>query len=82
MELIEDRRLLTLDTVPWVSVGPDSIIDSVFVETTAPPVPGANHAASGAINVASPRPKDANTFFVGAVNGGIWKTAFVLASER
>ena len=40
IELLEDRRLLTLDTAQWISVGPDAIIGSGNVETIAPPVPG------------------------------------------
>ena len=77
IELLEDRRLLTLDTAQWISVGPDAIIGSGNVDTIAPPVPGGSAfpgAVSGSINVATPRPGDATTIFVGAVNGGIWKT--------
>ncbi len=77
IELLEDRRVLTLETAQWLSVGPDAILGLGNVDTIAPPVPSGSAftgAVSGAINVARPRPGDASTLFVGAVNGGIWKT--------
>ena len=77
MELLEDRRLLAIDTFQWLPAGPDAIVGSVNSQALAPPVPGGQdfqQAVSGAINVARPRPGDANTIFVGTVNGGIWRT--------
>ncbi len=81
LEILEERRLLTLDTLQWDSVGPDAIIHSGNVQTIAPPVSGGaafTGTVSGAINVAQPRPGDSNTIFVGSVNGGIWKTTNAL----
>src|SRR5438270_8221334 len=33
----------------------------------------------GAINAVAPHPSDANTVYVGAVNGGVWKTTNAMA---
>ena len=77
MELLEDRRLLAIDTFQWLPAGPDALVGSGNSQALAPPVPGGQdfqQAVSGAINVARPRPGDANTIFVGTVNGGIWRT--------
>src|SRR6188474_1487633 len=36
---------------------------------------------SGAINAIAPHPTDPNTLYVGAVNGGIWKTTNATAAS-
>jgi hypothetical protein len=59
---------------PWVPQGP------------APNTLGqveniANGEVAGAINAVAPHPTDANTVYIGAVNGGIWKSTDAMAAS-
>ena len=54
----------------WVEQGPGPILNGANTEG----MPGPNPVA-GAINAIVPSPVDANTLFVGTVNGGVWKTS-------
>ncbi len=69
-EPLEDRRLLSLSLfgVPdWVEQGPGP--------TTGGQVNlGGGNPVSGAIEAVAPHPTDANTIYVAAVNGGVWRT--------
>ena len=69
-EALERRRLLSITTfgVPrWVEQGPHPVVDGQPL--TGPPIP-----VTGAINAAAPDPGNVNRLFIGAVNGGIWRT--------
>jgi hypothetical protein len=57
----------------WVEQGPGPIINGQDVGLTNPTNP-----VSGAINAIAPL--DANTVYVGAVNGGVWKTTNAMAT--
>jgi hypothetical protein len=52
----------------WIARGPRPILGAQ-VENAAP-----NSATSGAIKAVAAHPTNANIIYVGAVNGGIWKT--------
>jgi subtilisin-like proprotein convertase family protein len=58
-----------LSSSPWVLQGPAPALNSPTV--VIPP----NNPVSGAIQVVAPNPTNANVLFVGAVNGGVWKTS-------
>ncbi|MBX2886426.1 MAG: hypothetical protein KTR32_41110, partial [Granulosicoccus sp.] len=51
----------------WVSIGPGPTIDGQ-VENIA------NLEVIGAVHVVLPHPTDADILYIGAVNGGVWKT--------
>jgi len=59
----------------WLPQGPSPTTDGQ-VEN----VP--NGEVVGAINCIAPHPKDSNKVFVGAVNGGVWKTANAMTPSR
>lgn len=63
-ELLEDRRVLAT----FVPMGPSPLING-GTENVAP-----NNAVNGAIHSVVAHPTDANTLYIGSVNGGIWKT--------
>ncbi len=63
-ELLEDRRVLA----SWVPSGPSPIING-GTENVAP-----NNEVNGAIRAVVAHPTDADTLYIGSVNGGIWKT--------
>ncbi len=55
-------------TPTWEALGPSP---TESAQLNVPP----NDEVSGAIHAIAPHPTDANTIYVGAVNGGIWKTS-------
>lgn len=63
-EPLEERRLLTA----WVNQGPSPSL-SGQVENISP-----NNEVIGAIHAAVAHPTDADVLWVGAVNGGVWRT--------
>ena len=63
-EPLEDRRVLAT----WVPMGPAPIINGQ-VENIAP-----DNQVIGAAQAVVAHPSDANTVYIGAVNGGVWKT--------
>ena len=63
-EALEDRRVLTA----WVPAGP-SPIQNGQVENIPP-----SNEVIGAIHAVVAHPEDADTLYIGAVNGGVWKT--------
>src|SRR5438876_5790325 len=70
VEPLEDRTLMTitLTGVPtWVEQGPGPLINGQVEGITDAPV-------AGAIQAIAVHPTQANTVFVGSVNGGIWRT--------
>jgi photosystem II stability/assembly factor-like uncharacterized protein len=65
---------LLASSLPWVAEGP------------GPNTRGQNEGiadgeVSGAINAVAPHPDDANILYLGAVNGGIWKTTNAMAAK-
>ncbi len=65
LELLEHRLLLAV----WSPAGPAPILDGQAAGLTSQQNP-----VSGAVQVVAPHPTDANILYVGAVNGGIWRT--------
>ena len=62
-------------TATWPAQGP-SPITSGQTENLNP-----NNEVSGAIRVVLPHPTDPNTLYLGAVNGGIWRTSNATAAS-
>ena len=59
-----------LDNDGWLPLGPAPIINGGSVQGMA----AQNNPAGGAVHVVVPHPTDANILYIGAVNGGIWRT--------
>lgn len=77
-ELIEEdvQALIAAPiTATWVPQGP-APIQSAQVENITP-----NNQVSGAIHAIAAHPTNANILFVGATNGGIWRTKNATASS-
>jgi hypothetical protein len=75
-ESLEDRRLLTTALTPvqpvFVQEGPAPIVNQAA--TTSNGLVKSTVGSVQAIGVDSPADSSGNTVFVGAVNGGVWKT--------
>ncbi len=65
LEALEDRRMLAV----WTPIGPAPILDGQPVGMDAQRNP-----VSGAVNILAPNPTDPNIMYLGAVNGGVWRT--------
>jgi photosystem II stability/assembly factor-like uncharacterized protein len=69
LELLEDRTLLssgiTLSTTSWTPIGPAPIVNTFGL---------GNLPASGRIATIAADPTNANTIYIGAAGGGVWKT--------
>jgi subtilisin-like proprotein convertase family protein len=63
-----------LSSQPWVLEGPAPAFGG---QVDIPP----NDPVSGAIQVAAPSPSNPNVVYLGAVNGGVWKTTNATASS-
>lgn len=72
LEPLEDRCMLAA----WAPVGPASILGGQTAGLTDQDDP-----VSGAVQVVAPHPTDANILYIGAVNGGIWRTNNAQASS-
>ena len=72
-EVVVTRSPLNGVTAGWPAQGPAPITGGQ-AENAAP-----NNEVSGAIRVVVAHPTDANRLYVGAVNGGIWRTSNALA---
>jgi len=57
----------------WIQQGPGPSKNGQVENITDQPI-------VGAINCVTPHPSDANILYIGAVNGGVWRTANALAS--
>ncbi len=69
-EILEDRTLLFTLATTWLEIGPNSITnDSSFGN------------AVGAVQAIAVDPNNAERVYVGAVNGGVWKTEHVSQIE-
>lgn len=64
VEALEDRRVLAT----WVPAGPSPILNGA-VEKVDP-----DNEVSGAIHQVLAHPTDADILYIGATNGGVWKT--------
>jgi hypothetical protein len=81
-ESLEERALLTvalLNVPDWVAQGPSPAINGQ-TENLPSTGPGAN-PVSGAIQQVVAHPTDADTIYVGAVNGGVWRTTNATAAN-
>ena len=69
LELLEDRNLLspgiTLSTTSWTPIGPAPLVNGQD--------PG-GFPSSGRIATVAADPTNANTIYIGAAGGGVWKT--------
>lgn len=70
LEVLEDRMLLSssipLNATSWTPLGPAPMINGSFS--------GNSETASGRVTGIAGDPKDANTIFLAAASGGIWKS--------
>src|SRR4051812_39673705 len=66
VESLEPRYMLS--SQPWVSQGPSPTING---GTSIPP----NFEVNGAVQAVAANPTNPNIMYVGAVNGGVWKTS-------
>jgi subtilisin-like proprotein convertase family protein len=73
VERLEDRFMFS--STPWVQQGPAPALNSPNV--LVPP----SNPVSGAIQVVAAHPTNANVLYVGAVNGGVWRTADATSSS-
>ena len=71
LEALEGRLVLSST---WIEQGPGPI-------ENLPGVTVSGGSAAGAVEVAAPYPTNPDILFVGAVNGGIWKTTHATASS-
>src|SRR5262245_66140826 len=71
----QEQPLVAPFLATWVAEGPAPNIDAQ-VENLPP-----NNSVAGAIQVVVPHPTNANLLFVGAVNGGIWRTTNATAAS-
>lgn len=67
-------RAVQAHTVAWVDRGP---APTRGAQVNVPP----NHEVCGAIQALAPHPTNANILYIGAVNGGVWRTANALAAS-
>ncbi len=76
VESLEDRCMLSvaISGIPdWVAEGPGPTLDGQ-VRNVASPSPLGDDPVTGAIHTVLADPTDADTLFLGAANGGIWRT--------
>src|SRR4051812_5055473 len=66
VESLEPRYMLS--SQPWVSQGPAPTING---GTSIPP----NFEVNGAVQAVAANPTNPNIMYIGAVNGGVWKTS-------
>ncbi|MDP6634998.1 MAG: right-handed parallel beta-helix repeat-containing protein [Phycisphaerae bacterium] len=76
--LPDDLLVLEAGAAPgpplWVPQGPSPVTGGQVEGITNSPVTGAIHAVA-------PHPTDVNTLYIGAVNGGVWKTTNATAGS-
>lgn len=64
----------SLGGVPWVSLGPSP---TQGAQVSVPP----DNEVTGAIHSIAPHPTNADILYIGAVNGGVWKTSNATAAR-
>lgn len=67
-------RAIQAHTVAWADRGP---APTRSAQVNVPP----NNEVCGAIQALAPHPTNANILYIGAVNGGVWRTANALAAS-
>lgn len=70
----EEGRATFAHTVPWIDRGP---APTRSAQVNVPP----NNEVCGAIQALAPHPTNANVLYIGAVNGGVWRTGNALAAS-
>ncbi|MBI3837239.1 MAG: choice-of-anchor D domain-containing protein [Planctomycetia bacterium] len=65
LEFLEDRRMMAI----WIPEGPGPITGGQVAGLTSQQNP-----VTGAVNALAANPSDPNIVYLGAVNGGIWRT--------
>src|SRR4051812_44022612 len=78
LERLEDRTLPSVsfsNSPTWASRGPNPMTGGQVV------LPTPNDTVSGAVSRLAPDPGNANVLYVGAANGGVWKTTNALATR-
>src|SRR5690348_1622703 len=73
LERLEDRCMFS--STPWVLQGPAPALNSPGV--VVPP----NNPVSGAIQAVAASPTNPNVLYVGAANGGVWRTSDATAAS-
>ncbi|MEO6065440.1 MAG: hypothetical protein ABIP49_06665, partial [Lysobacterales bacterium] len=68
------RPLVRLGAITWVPRGP---APTQSAQVTVPP----DNEVTGAIHAIAAHPEDANILYIGAVNGGVWKTTDATAAR-
>src|SRR5439155_17545571 len=71
LELLEDRTLLSITrdgVAAWVEQGPVPILNA------GSKIPAQHNPVAGAINAIAVNPANSDIVYVGAADGGIWKT--------
>src|SRR4051794_7470698 len=71
----QEQELVAPFVASWIAEGPAPNIDAQ-VENLPP-----NNSVAGAIQVVVPHPSNASVLYVGAVNGGIWRTTNATAAS-
>ena len=74
LESLERRLLLSGTAAEWIAQGPGVIHDGQTEGISNNPVIGAIHTVAA-------HPTDADTLYIGAVNGGVWKTTDATAGS-
>ncbi len=67
-------RAVQAHTVPWIARGP---APTRSAQVNVPP----NNEVCGAIQALAPHPTNADILYIGAVNGGVWRTNDALAAS-
>ena len=70
----EDVRGSLTEPLPWIDRGP---APTRSAQVNVPP----NNEVCGAIQALAPHPTNANVLYIGAVNGGLWRTGNALAAS-
>ncbi|WP_298857268.1 hypothetical protein [uncultured Aquimonas sp.] len=70
----EDVRGSLIEPLPWIDRGP---APTRSAQVNVPP----NNEVCGAIQALAPHPTNANVLYIGAVNGGLWRTNNALATS-
>ena len=73
---IEQLEVRTLLSASWFNAGPSPIQDGQIAPNTQP-----DRQVNGAIHTVLAHPTDADTLYIGSVNGGIWKTTNATATN-
>lgn len=70
----DDLRGTVVEALPWIERGP---APTRSAQVNVPP----NNEVCGAIQALAPHPTNANILYIGAVNGGVWRTGNALAAS-